>query len=118
MSWPTATRSGRVAAAAQVPQHARERRGHPVGDVVVDLIGIDAADVIGLEDSGETAVKRDLLERVAELAPITGGPPRSGGGQTSIQRFLQCYHGRGRLLCLQKRELEPEWRANHSQVLD
>ena len=36
----------------EVAEHARERAAEPVGDVLVDLLAVEAADVVGLEDAG------------------------------------------------------------------
>ncbi len=38
-------------AAAQLGEHAREGAADPVCDVFVDLLGIEATDVVGLEDA-------------------------------------------------------------------
>src|SRR5438270_886279 len=37
--------------ALEVRQHAREGAAEAVGDVLVDLLAVEAADVVGLEDS-------------------------------------------------------------------
>ena len=50
MSRPRPTRSSCDGLAREVGQHVRERAADPLGDVAVDLLAVQAAHVVGLED--------------------------------------------------------------------
>src|SRR6266498_4051939 len=52
-------------------RESHERVAHPAGDVVVELVGVDAADVVGLEDRVESLVVR---HSAAGYPPLTPGP--------------------------------------------
>ena len=69
--------AGRLA--REVGEHARERPPDALGDVAVDLVPVEAADVVGLEDlgrwSGQQAAQdtlpRPMLEKTRDAMPTT-----------------------------------------------
>ena len=66
MSRPSPTRSSPVGLPARSREHARERAPDALGDVAVDLLAVEAADVVGLEDLGRRVVGKagqDTLPR-------------------------------------------------------
>ena len=78
-SWPTRMR--------RAPVNADERVAYPARDRLVELVGIDAADVVGLEDGVERSVGHGSLEvltavgagRKSYPAAPPGHVPRSPG---------------------------------------
>ena len=91
MSRPRPIRSSRRRLAAQPREHARERAADLLGDVAVDLLAVEAADVVGLEDllgtvvgmAVEAARRLDAAPlRLLRLEPRRAPRLRAGGARS------------------------------------
>ncbi len=68
MSRPSPTRSSPDGLALQLREHPRERAADQLGDLAVELLAVQAADVVGLEDLGGQSSTRILCLRPCSLA--------------------------------------------------
>ena len=84
MSRPRPTRSSRTRLARQAREHARERAPDQLGDVAVDLLAVQAADVVGLEDLGRGQTWHPAAN---PMRPRRADARGAGVGEQSIRRL-------------------------------
>ena len=84
MSRPTTTRPGPPALRAAA-DHLDERRADPLGELGVELVGVDAADVVGLDDLAQVAHGGHPSARRAGACP-TAGPDRPRASRSGQSR--------------------------------